>query len=64
MFDLVKWIRSRRLQWLGHILGMTQERKVKQAVFITFKNPQTGDILMDIPLTNSWRELCKYECDQ
>ena len=63
-FDLVKWIRARRLQWLGHILRMTQERKVKQAVFIMFKNPQPGDILMDIPRTNSWRELCKYACDR
>ena len=63
-FDLVKWIRARRLQWLGHILRMPQERKVKQAAFIMFKNPQPGDILMDIPRTTSWRELCKYACDR
>ena len=25
-FDLVKWIRARKLQWLGHILRMNKER--------------------------------------
>ena len=63
-FDLVKWIRARRLQWLGHTLRMTEERKVKQVILIMFKNPQPGDILMDIPHTTSWRELCTYACDR
>ena len=31
-FDLVKWIRVRKLQWLGHILRMGTDRKIKQAV--------------------------------
>ena len=26
-FDLVKWIRVRKLQWLGHILRMDTEKK-------------------------------------
>ena len=38
-FDLLKWIRARKLQWLGHILRMGTERKVKQAIFIMFKAP-------------------------
>ena len=52
-FDLVKWIRARKLQWLGYILRMGPERKVKQAVFEMFKAPQTGDMMMDSPKTES-----------
>ena len=28
-FDLVKWIRARKLQWLGHILWMGPERMLR-----------------------------------
>ena len=63
-FDLVKWIRARRLQWLGHILRMGPERKLKQAIFEMFKDRQEGDMLMDAPTTTSWRELCTYACDR
>ena len=63
-FDLVKWIRARRLQWLGHILRLGPERKIKQAVFEMYKDPQDGDLLMDAPKTNSWRELGKYAADR
>lgn len=64
LFDLVKWIRARRLQWLGHILRMTKERKIKQTIFMMFKTPQPGDMLMDAPKTDSWRELCTYALDR
>ena len=63
-FDLVKWIRARKLQWLGHILRMGRERKLKQALFVMFKERQAGDMLMDAPETSSWRELCTYACDR
>ena len=56
-FDLVAWIRARRLQWLGHILRMGPERKLKQAVFELFKSPTEGNLLMDAPTVNSWKEL-------
>ena len=62
-FDLVTWIRSRKLQWLGHILRMGRERKLKQTIFEMLKALQTGDMMMDAPETNSWRELCTYSCD-
>ena len=52
-FDLVKWIRTRKLQWLGHILRMGPERKIKQAIYEVFKSPREGDMLMDAPKTNS-----------
>ena len=57
-FDLVAWIRARRLQWVGHILRMGPERMVKQAVFELFKAPTEGNLLMDVPAVESWRELC------
>ena len=63
-FDLVAWIRARKLQWVGHILRMGPDRMIKQAVFEMFKAPQTGDMLMDTPKTDSWRELCSYACDR
>ena len=58
-FDLVRWIRARRLAWLGHILRMGTERKLKQAVYEIFKYRQPGDLLMDAPPHTSWRNLCE-----
>ena len=58
-FDLVSWVRARRLQWLGHILRLDSDRMIKQAVFEMFKAPTDGDLLMDAPRTKSWRELCQ-----
>ena len=63
-FDLVKWVRARRLQWLGHILrmdnGMNNERPrmVKKAIYVMFKARSEGDMLMDAPKHDSWKELC------
>ena len=61
-FDLVRWIRARRLQWLGHILRMDNGRLVKDAVRLMYNSPQdgdSGDLLMDAPTTDTWDELCK-----
>ena len=64
-FDLVAWIRARRLQWAGYILRLTDtKRKVKQAVFEMFKNPQEGDLLMDAPKASTWRALMKLAEDK
>ena len=43
-FNIVKWVRVRRLQWLGHILRMGKELKPKQAVFEMFKYRKEGDM--------------------
>ena len=40
------------------------ERSLKRAVYIMFKARQPGDLLMDAPETDSWRELCTYACDR
>ena len=58
--DLVRWIRARRLQWLGHILRMDDSRLIKKAVQHLFEEPaQVGDFLMDAPQASSWDELCE-----
>ena len=63
-FNLIRWIRARRLQWVGHIMRMKMDRKLKQALFQMFQNRKQGDLLMDIPNTGSWRELKKYTDDR
>ena len=63
-FDIVVWIRSRRLQWLGHILRLGQERQIKHSIFGMYKKPTEGDLLMDSPKTSSWKELCTYTMDR
>ena len=63
-FDLIKWIRARRLQWIGHILRMNKERMVKQAIFVMYKSRSEGDMLMDAPRHITWKELCTYACDR
>ena len=59
-FDILMWIRARRLQWLGHILRMGTERLLKRAIFTMYKDRQEGDMLMDAPACGSWYELCAY----
>ena len=61
---IVRWIRARRLAWLGHILRLGPERKIKQAVFEMFKDRSEGDLLMDAPQHRSWRHLCSQPCDR
>ena len=63
-FDIVLWIRARRLQWLGHILRMGKERLLKRAIYEMFKNRKQGDMLMDAPTHKTWRELCTYAVDR
>ena len=63
-FDLTKWIRARRLQWVGHLLRLNDQRDatgtlrmVHLAVKHMFENRTTGDLLQDVPQNVSWDEL-------
>ena len=55
-FDLVRWIRTRRAQWLGHILRMEPSRMLHRAVQYMHGSRKKGDLLMDAP-EYSWTEL-------
>ena len=63
-FNVVMWIRCRRLQWCGHILRMQDERMVKWSLFHIYENRQLGDMLMDIPPGLSWTQLQKMAADR
>ena len=43
---------------------MGPERMVKQVIFEMYHTPQTGDMLMDAPATDTRKELCTYEWDR
>lgn len=63
-FDIVRNIRARRLQWVGHILRMDWGRLVHKAVRCIYEDRSEGDILMDIPECNSWWELMEIAGDR
>ena len=62
-FNLLSWIRARRLKWVGHILRMNDNRLIKQTLHHIYENRQKGDILMDTP-DESWQELTKRAQDR
>ena len=63
-FNIIRWLRARRLKWAGQILRMESDRMIKQALYGMFMEPHEGDLLMDIPKVKSWRALCTYAIDE
>ena len=57
-FDLVRWIRTRRAQWLGHILRMHPARMLYRVVRYIHGSRKKGDLLMDAP-DYSWEQLVR-----
>ena len=69
-FNIISWIRARRLRWLGHILRLhdadkqhSEQRLLFQAVKHIFEHPSEGDLLMDAPV-DQWQELLKQAKDK
>ena len=62
-FDIIAWIRARRLKWVGHILRMKEERLLKQTLKVIFENRQDGDLLMDT-VDDDWASLQKQANDR
>jgi len=63
-FDIVGWIRARRLQWVGHILRMDESRLIYQAAKYIADHRSEGDLLMDVPGKFSWGELRELAKDR
>ena len=49
---------------MGHILRLDEERIFQRAVKEVYENKSEGDILMDAPKTESWRELELWVTDR
>lgn len=62
-FDLVRWIRARRLQWVGHILRMEPDHMVYNALKHLHGSRSQGDILMDVP-DYAWPELVQLAANR
>ena len=63
-FNLLRAIRARRLQWLGHILRLDEDRLLQRAVHHVYNNRCDGDILSDAPRTESWAELKMWDVNR
>ena len=50
------------MAWAYNEDGHREENKTDH--FEMYKSPQQGDMLMDTPATDSWRELWTYACDR
>ena len=60
-FNLVHAIRARRLQWIGHILCLDEDRILYLAVKDVYEHRCEGDIMMDVSKTDSWWEMKIWE---
>ena len=69
-FDVLRWIRARRLQWAGHILRLKpknadeQPRMIFTAMRHIYDNRKKGDLLMDAPPHKDWADLLKLAADR
>ena len=65
-FDIVSWIRARRLRWLGDIARIPdkEQRMLKTAVKDMYHSPTIGDLCMDAPIKDDWEALQKLAGDK
>jgi len=60
-FDLVTYLRKRRLQWCGHLLRMGKDRDIHNMLNCIYnrRHKIKGTILQDVPETKKFEELMK-----
>ena len=63
-FNIIKPIRKRKHEWLGHILRMGDHRLVKHAVKVQYDNGDMTGILADAPPTCSFDHLLRLANDR
>ena len=63
-FDLVNWIRVRRLKFLGRVLRMEKTRPMHRLVKYKYANRLEGDLLSDAPNTDSFENLIDIAKDK
>ena len=62
-FDILPWIRGKRLQWAGHILRLPPTRLLHRTLQHIHDQALPGDMLMDAPI-GEWTELIKMAEDR
>ena len=62
--DLTGIIRQRRYRWLGHILRMSNNRLLKEAIKVQYYMGQEGNIFMDAPKDLSFDQLVERAKDR
>ena len=62
-FDILPWIRGKRLQWVGHILRLPPTRLLHRTLQHIHDQAIPGDMLMDAPI-GEWKELVKLAEDR
>ena len=66
-FDVLTWIRARRLQWVGHILrlkGTDEDRLIHKALQWMYENRKDGDLLLDVSKHKDWKHLKKLAANR
>ena len=65
-FNILAWIRARRLKWVGQILRLKDKDKrlIKETLKVIHGHRQAGDILMDTAGDLSWEQLQKMAVDE
>ena len=65
-FNILAWIRARRLKWVGQILRLKDKDKslIKETLKVIHGHRQAGDILMDTADDLSWEKLQKMTADE
>ena len=62
-YDLVLAIRRRKMQWLGHILRLSDQRLVKLTIKVQYEYGVDSNMLYDAPATKNFDELVRMAED-